>query len=354
MGNQLSFMQINQIDCYPKALLTCEVKDLHVLFPEPTLLHLQGRKKQPLFISVLLHGNETTGFIAVQRLLKKYAQQMLPRSVSIFFGNTQAAAQGLRRLDKQPDYNRIWPGTETADCQETQLASQVVDILRAKEVFASIDVHNNTGLNPHYACINKLDNRYLQLAKLFGRLVVYFLRPLGVQSAAFAEICPSVTLECGRPGQQNGVDHAFNYLNDCLHLAELSPHPIHSQDIDLFHTTAQVKIKEDSSFSFTDHSKDLVFDLQLERMNFTEIPAGTLFGQVQNFASMPLVAKGEHGEDITDKYFKMDNTQLQIRRNTMPSMLTLDERVIRQDCLCYLMERIQLSSANKSKAKVID
>jgi succinylglutamate desuccinylase len=25
----------------------------------------------------------------------------------------------------------------------------------------------------------------------------------------------------------------------------------------------------------------------------------------------------------------------------MPSMLTLNERVIRQDCLCYLMERLE-------------
>jgi hypothetical protein len=26
----------------------------------------------------------------------------------------------------------------------------------------------------------------------------------------------------------------------------------------------------------------------------------------------------------------------------MPAMLTLDERIIRQDCLCYLMERYPL------------
>ena len=335
-------MQIKQIDSYPKALLACDARDLHTLFPQPTLLHLKGKNPQPLFISVLLHGNETTGFLAVQRLLNKYAQQDLPRSVSVFFGNTQAAELGLRRLDSQPDYNRIWPGTEIANCPETQMASQIVDIMRAKELFASIDVHNNTGLNPHYACINKLDNRYLQLAHLFGRLVVYFLRPLGVQSTAFAEICPAVTLECGRPGQQYGVDHAFAYLVDCLHLTELATHPVHTQDIDLFHTTAQVKIKENITFSFSDSRSDLFFDKQLERMNFTEISAGTSFGMVHQMPSIPVLAIDEHGDDITEQFFKINNKQLQIKRNTMPSMLTMDERVIRQDCLCYLMERIQL------------
>ena len=336
-------MQLQQIETYPEELLSCDVKDLHHLFPQPTLIHLSGKNKQPLFVSVLLHGNETTGFFALQNLLNKYAKQTLPRSLSVFFGNTQAAERGLRRLDGQLDYNRMWPGTEALACAETQIAGQVVDIMREKEVFASIDIHNNTGLNPHYACINRLDNRYLQLGNLFSRLVVYFIRPMGVQSAAFTEFCPAVTLECGRPGQQHGVDHAFEYLNDCLHLSELVDHPVHIQDIDLFHSSVQVKIQKNSSFSFTDKKSDLLFDKLLERMNFTEVPAGTCFGLVQDDSAMPLSAIDEHGLDVTDKFFKIDGAQLQIKRKTMPSMLTLDERVIRQDCLCYLMERIALA-----------
>jgi len=31
----------------------------------------------------------------------------------------------------------------------------------------------------------------------------------------------------------------------------------------------------------------------------------------------------------------------------MPSMLTLDEKVIRQDCLCYVMERYQIAMGEK-------
>ena len=61
----------------------------------------------------------------------------------------------------------------------------VVDIMRERGVFASIDLHNNTGSNPHYACVNRLDNRYLHLATLFARTVVYFLRPTGVQSVSY-------------------------------------------------------------------------------------------------------------------------------------------------------------------------
>ena len=92
---------------------------------------------------------------------------------------------------------------------------EVMSRMADREIFASIDVHNNTGINPHYACINRVDNQFLHLAAQFSRTVVYFIRPLGVQSMAMSHICPAVTLECGKVGQQHGVDHALDYLDAC-------------------------------------------------------------------------------------------------------------------------------------------
>ncbi len=333
-----TLLQFNQL---PEGLLDISVENLHQLIPEPTLFHLSGRREKPLFISVLLHGNEPTGFLALQRLLQKYHQQTLPRSLSLFFGNTQAARLNLRRLDGQPDFNRVWPGTTADDCSERQWATEIVNVMCERGVFASVDVHNNTGLNPHYACLTKLDNDFLQLGALFGRLLVYFTHPKGTQSAAFAEFCPAVTLECGRPGQQHGTEHAFEFLDSCLHLVELPTHAIAKHDVDIYHTVAQVKVVDEISFSFSDERADLHLDNDLERMNFTEIAAGTSFGKI-NSPSIPVIARNNRGDDVTENFFKNDEQQLLITRATMPSMLTLDERVIRQDCLCYLMERIQL------------
>lgn len=341
MATELKKTVIKQIDHLPDGILGAKPQELHQLLPEPTLIHLPGKHPEPLFISVQLHGNEPTGLLALQQLLNKYSQQRLPRALSIFFGNTEAAAQNMRRLENQPDFNRIWPGTELPESAETRMAQDIVDIMRARKVFASIDIHNNTGLNPHYACINSLDHSFLQLASLFGRLIVYFLYPKGVQSAAFAQLCPSVTLECGRPGHQYGVEHAYEYLNSCLHLTEIATHPVHHQDIDLFHTVAQVKIKPDCHFSFHQHTADLLLDPDIERMNFTEISAGTQLGTINN-SHLPIIAQDEQGNDVTKNYFGVRNKELHITRATMPSMLTLDERVIKQDCLCYLMERISL------------
>lgn len=332
---------VKQFDDLPDGMLSIPVEELHRLIPEPALFHLAGKRPETLFVSVLLHGNEPTGFLAVQKLLQKYQEQTLPRGLSLFFGNTQAARFNLRRLDHQPDFNRIWPGTLLPESPETEWARQICQIMRQRGVFASIDVHNNTGLNPHYACVNKLDDAFLHLGALFCRLLVYFTHPKGVQSGAFAEFCPAVTLECGRPDQPYGVEHVFQFIDSCLHLNEFPLHPVARQDVDIYHTVAQVMVDEQVRFGFDDVAADLSLSSDLERMNFTEIQAGTVFGDAKG-GIMPVIARDNDGKPVTERFFRVVDGQLQLARATMPSMLTLNEQVIRQDCLCYLMERLSL------------
>ena len=333
--------ELNEIDAVPDQLLTIEAHQLHLLFSGPTLLHLEGRQPAPLFVSVLLHGNEPTSFLALQALLNKYQDQTLPRSLSIFFGNIQAARDNVRRLDDQPDYNRIWPGSDLAPSPEHAMAQRVVDRMAERNPFAAIDLHNNTGLNPHYACINQLDAQFQQLAVLFGRMVVYFIRPRGVLSAAFAKLCPSVTLECGKPGQSHGTEHALEYLDSCLHLNAIPDHPVAHQDIDLFHTIAQVTIPPGIRYGFDDPGCDFSLNSDLDRMNFSEIPPQTVIGHCTRLDRLPLTVINEHGSDVSELYFALNGSgNVMIKKRIMPAMLTLNLEVIRQDCLCYIMERI--------------
>lgn len=340
MGAKLTATLLSQLDTVPADLLNVDIKDLHEVLPGPTLIHIRGVQERPIFISVLQHGNEPTGFLAVQALIKKYQAKTLPRSISIFFGNIEAAKRGLRRLDGQPDFNRVWPGTDFPESAETLMTKQIVEEMKKRNVFASIDIHNNTGINPHYACVNILDPRYLQLATLFSRLVVYFIRPKGVQSAAFALVCPAVTLECGKPGQRYGVEHVYDYLEDCLHLNEIPDHPVSHRDIDLFHTVAQITVADKISFSFDHSDVDLRFNPNLDHMNFTEIPAGSVFGRLLSDKQLPVIATDENGDNVSNEFFAISGDELILQKSVMPSMLTLDSQIIRQDCLCYLMERI--------------
>lgn len=327
------------IDSLPEGLLDTAPHDLHERLGGPTLIHLEGRRPDPLFVSCLLHGNETTGWLAIQRLLRNLADRPLPRALSLLIGNTAAARAGLRRLDGQPDFNRIW---KHGDTPEHQMARQVLDEMARRDVFAAVDIHNNTGLNPHYACVNVLDHRYLHLARLLGRTVVYFIQPDSVASLAFAGLCPSVTLECGQPGQAAGIEQAAQFLDAALHLSSHPVHPVTDADIDLFHTTAIVKVPADTSFSFSDEHADLYFPRDLERFNFRELAAGTLVGSLHPGSHKRLQAWDESGQDMANRYFDFGDDEIRLRVPVMPSMLTLDERVIRQDCLCYFMERYRV------------
>jgi hypothetical protein len=157
---------------------------------------------------------------------------------------------------------------------------------------------------------------------------------------AFAEICPAVTLECGKPGHMRGLQHAIDYLDACLRLSEIPAHPVHEHDIDLFHTVALVKIPTNVTFSFDHPTADIFFNDDLDAFNFRELPAGTALGAIARNSPVRLVATSEQGIDVTDEYFENVGGRLTVKKTVMPSMLTLDENIIRQDCLCYLIERL--------------
>ncbi len=340
-GKSTEMTLLKQIDSIPDGLLELDdVANIYKCMPEPTLLHLEGRNKRPLFISVLLHGNEDTGFIAVQKLLKKYQGRELPRSLSIFFGNIEAAKKGMRRLDGQPDYNRVWPGTDIPECDETRLMQQVVDSMAARQPFASIDMHNNTGKNPHYGCINYLDHRFQHLAVLFSHIVVFFQTPKGVQSMAMAQLCPSITVECGKPHLPHGVEHAFDFLDTVLHLDDIPDTPLPAHEIDIFHTVARVTVPEDATIGFGDDAADIVFSRDLDSLNFSELPIGSALATIRPGSGAMLQAWDENGRDVSAEYFAVVNDEIVLTEPVMPSMLTLDTKIIRQDCLCYLMERL--------------
>ena len=323
----------------PETFLQFDAKNLYQIFPKPTLVDIPGDLQPAIFVSVLLHGNEDTGLGAVQELLRRYAGGPLPRAMTVFFGNVAAAKEGLRRLPDQPDFNRIWIAGTTP---EHMMVHQVVEHMRERGVFASVDIHNNTGVNPHYACINRTDAAFLQLANLFGRTIVYFTRPEGVQSATFAELCPSVVVECGKVGEASGIIHAADFLEACLRLTEFPQRRPAHQDYDLYHTVAIVRIPDYCSLAFSDTGSDIVLRENLDHLNFTELAPRTLIGKIREGCEARLVVSDEHGRDVGEQYFDYSNGQIRTKVSLMPSMFTLDLKVIRQDCLGYLMERFKL------------
>jgi hypothetical protein len=140
-------------------------------------------------------------------------------------------------------------------------------------------------------------------------------------------------------GQAEGVEHARNYLEEILHLPEYPAHEVEEQDIDLLHTVATVKISDGVTFGFGDEQADLCFTHNLDRLNFRELPRGTSLGRVNLDSGLGLEVYDEQGREVSAQYFVLEGGELLLRDPVIPSMLTRDKTVVRQDCLCYLMER---------------
>jgi len=331
---------LNEMNHIPEELLTAKVEDLLDILKAPTLFHLEGTNPQPLFICTLLHGDETTGFYAIQRLLNKYRSKTLPRAISLFIGNIEAAKERQRRLDSQDDYNRIWPGSHHNESAEKDMMQIVTNIMQKKKPFASIDIHNNTGKNPHYGCINILNPHGLLLAKKFSDIAVYFTDPKGVQSSAFSDFCPAVVLECGQSSDRSGEEHALAYLETILNLDDLSSKDNDNGELKLYHTVARVTIPK--SVTINDKDSDLTLNEELEELNFHVVQPGTLFSSVNSTKEKLIVVNSESSEDITGEYIERVNDNLLFKKPVTLSMFTSNERAIRQDCVCYLMEELHI------------
>ena len=333
-------LQLNCFDYFPTELLDVPAHDLWRHLQGPSLFQLGGRHDQPLFVSVLLHGNEVTGWQAIQVVLRRFHGNGLPRSLLVFVGNIEAAKANVRTLPQQTDYNRVWPGTVYEATAEARLMREVVEIVRKHRPFASIDIHNNTGNNPHYGCVNRLEESFLHLARLFSRTVVYFTQPIGVQSAVFSEFCPSVTVECGRPVGMAGVEHAAEFISSALAISHFPDHPLPQGDLDLMQTFAIVKVPAGATMSSNGADADFCFRADLDRLNFSEVEAGVAWGTLGASAMHRLEVLPGSEEGVGDPYFAYRDKEILLSRPAIPAMISLDLEAVRLDCLCYLMHRI--------------
>lgn len=333
-------LNFTEYDKLPESLLELPATALHQVLDGPSLIHIEGREKQPLVVGVLQHGNEDTGWEAVRRLLKRRGDVELPRSMLLFVGNVQAARLRVRRLDDQPDFNRCWPGASAMDPAAVRMFRKLMSRIMEYEPWVCVDIHNNTGLNPHYAAINRVRPDHLRVASCFSPKVVYFTRPAGTMSQAFGKHIPAVTLECGQVGDVHGTDHAMAFIETLLSVESLSMLPLEPDQVQLYHMRATVTVPADVDFGFGPAAENLQLREDLDSLNFQELPPHTPIGRVMNGAHRPVCAVDVRGRDVTPYYFSVTDGELRTARPVMPSMLTLDRRVIRQDCLCYLMERL--------------
>lgn len=315
--------------------------EIHSLLRGPTLIDLPGESNETLFISVLLHGNEFSGLQIIQNVFKQLENISISRrrGLLVFIGNTLAASEGKRHLEDQSDFNRVWSG---GNCPLAQIAQEVKDYSIKKQLLYSIDIHNNIGRNPHYGCINKLDHRFLSLARFFFKPIVYFTEPHEVQSMAYSQLCPSVTLETGQPGDIKGVRSVTEKLLLLLD-RNFSLPDIHPHELQVYHTVARMKFTQNAKINFSfSESKDYDFawKTDIDLYNFKKIPVGEVLAFV-NGPNEFWIEQGPRQGKVND-FFSFENNQLIVKNPFIPAMISTDPRIIKDDCFGYIMEEYKL------------
>jgi len=321
----------------PEGLLDLPAQRLHEQLPRSTLIHVDGARGPELFVSVLLHGNETSGWDGVRRYLREHPVPQ--RSLSLFIANVDAAADNLRVLPHQQDYNRIWKGASGA---EAELASALFDAIAGRSYFAAVDLHNNTGHNPFYSVVTELAAHNFGLAYLFSDKAVYIREPDSTMTQAFSGRCPAVTLEVGPVGDPRCTDRVYDYIDRVLELDEVPA--VDPQQLNLYESLARVHVCDGIDFGFSGDPTiaPLMLTGGVEAVNFHELPAGTPFGTSAEPLHRLLQVLDSSHCDVTDEYFEHTGVNVVLKRAIVPAMYTTDPYVVRQDCLCYFMQRLQI------------
>jgi succinylglutamate desuccinylase len=308
-------------------------------FKGPSIFHIRGKEDRPYIISTLLHGNETTGFFALQKFLETYwdSETMLPRSLVIILGNPSAASKSKRHLDNQPDFNRIWSKGNT---EWHKLAEELLKKIEELNPVGCIDIHNTSGDNPKYGCVSQKDPLTLKLASLFHSPIIYVTEPSEVFMMATSMICPSVTLECGKPGDKDALNSVVEYLTE---LIETTPDHLPEYKGDVFKTVARMKIPEGAWIDFIgkyDPEVNFSFIPQIEKLNFNTVPKGQVLAKVN--AENLIEVLDNHDNDVSSEYFETIEGQLIFKKEAFPSMFSTSIEVVKSDVLGYLMQKIEI------------
>lgn len=327
-------------DGLPDALLDLDDVALLEELERPTLIRVPGSGEQPpRAVATLLHGDEDTGYRAVMRILRR--RPSLSFDLHVVVGNVRAALEdggfSHRFLDDQEDFNRIWGADPTTRMRLA--ADGILTELREAKISSLVDIHNNTGTNPFYAIVTRLDPDSLTLATTFTTTVLHWDLGVGTLMEALDDLCPAIAVECGMAGRHDSLSFAVDGLRRHLAAGPPADEPI-ERDFDLLGDLRKVVVRPEVRFRFggaLGEDVDFVVEQDADAHNFRPVPAGHVLGRVPSREACPLLVAGPDGEDVTAEYVEVrDDGEVVTRVPFTPVMMTRTAEAARKDCLFYI------------------
>jgi hypothetical protein len=225
---------------------------------------------------------------------------------------------------------------------EGRRARAILDLIERCAPEAVVDLHNNTGHSPAYGVGTRVDPINVGIAALFADRFMHSDLTLGTLTEALEGRVPSVVIECGRAGDPVADAIALSGLERFLMLDDMSTVAKHASAVDVLERPLRVRLREDVSLAFAATpvpGVTLTVHRDLDQHNFKPMKQGDPVGWVAPDTPWPFVVHGRDGVDVSRELFVQNGTEIQLRRDIVPVMMTTLPDIAKSDCLFYALSR---------------
>jgi hypothetical protein len=337
--------------------LGADVVEFMARLGEPACLVVPGRDSSRCrMVVTLLHGNEPSGAIALQRWLSD--SERVPPAVDVYcvvMNIAAAATEPLfshRQLPGLRDLNRCFRAPY--DDAPGMLAKSLLELIEQVRPEALIDIHNTSGTGPSFGVAVHFDQRHDVLVSYFTeRLIITDLR-LGALMELSEQKVPSVTIECG--GSQDTQSHAIAYegLMRLVQVDDLFATTDEDWPLDVLHNPVRLELDDSLEIAYAEQHQaaaDLSLRVDIERFNFGEVEPSTRLGWLTPAAWQKIAVLNSHGENLRDEYLRVEDGGLFPATRLKLFMITSDAAIAKSDCLLYAVKRsAQTSPCEASEA----
>lgn len=334
------------------------LSSLEALFTmhKPTLFHIPGRDhSEAVLISTLLHGREPAGFHAF--LSESRRNESYSCDVYFLVGSVEAAQTQVegkyfseRDIPGAPqagmyDFNRYWGNTpkEWLANEKCVLLQERADAL--KTFFSDIhlkgflDIHSY--LSPSilaHGCVANLKTETKEAMSVLASKAFLVDFHLGTLLEYMAEHTTAVLIESGVNRSPYADSYAYRNLQKFFRHFRVK-NGLRDQAVCKnwyvqginFKISSQAKV----AWQNNDGSADLILREDIEQLNHTTVPSGTLFGLARSLDV--LVAKDPFQRKVED-YFSLQEGKLVTKRRVIPNFLNAQERQMKSGGFYFFEE----------------
>ena len=188
----------------------------------PALLRVTGEHaERTRALSVLLHGNETSGARALHAWLRAGRRPRV--SLLCLIGGVDAALSepilSQRFVPGERDLNRCF--RPPFDDRPGRIAQAFLAVLRSVRPDCLVDIHNTSAPGPAFAVAPHEDRAHEALGALFCSNLVITDIALGALMECSGDPCPAITVECGATADPRAELIAREGLQRYLHDADV-------------------------------------------------------------------------------------------------------------------------------------